>query len=102
MCRGCGFDPQSGHIQVEPTNEKISGTNGCLFPPSFLSLSLKKRKKAEKRISERGLYHIQTLWKYLKRMKAKRPLNVATNRPLVMGESGSVVVKEDSCQVVQR
>lgn len=37
-----------------------------------------------------------------KRMKAKkRALNMATNRPLVYGESGRMVVKEDSCQMLR-
>lgn len=37
-----------------------------------------------------------------KRMKAKkRALNMATNRPLVTGESGRMVVKEDSCQMLR-
>lgn len=42
------------------------------------------------------------LWKYLKRMQAKkRPLDVTTNRPLVTEESGRMVVKGDNGQMLR-
>lgn len=46
-------------------------------------------------------YHREMFWKCLKRMQPKkRPLDVTTNRPLVTGESGRIVVK-DSCQMLR-
>lgn len=60
-----------------------------------------QKAKGRKNFKDR-LTTTQMFWKCVKRMEAKkRPLNVATNRPLMMGESGRMVVKEDSCQMLK-
>lgn len=61
-----------------------------------------KVKPKEERISKTGLLTESNALDILKRMKAKkRPLNVATKRPLVTRESGRRVVKEDRCPMLR-